>query len=532
MTMDGRGGEVTWWRRARSRRVTGALAIGAMASGLVLAAAGPAWADSSSSSSTSAPSGQSDLGGWTTNASAAGMSVFYEQPNFPIPANPTLEFNLGYSTASFNSGPVGESNGSAVWPGSVIAGGGSQLPLLVDPYIEDPTSPIAPNFVGTPFEPVFTAVQQAYASTPIASTLEQNLPDPGNWPVQAPSAYPQGPATASNDNGPFVMRSSADQNSSTASSSVGLVGGPSSQSALPAGMLSVQAVGSNVSDTVDSTGNAVSTATSTVHGVDFAGGLIHVGQVTSTATSTSDGNQAKVTGSSSVVGLTVAGEAVTVDSSGVHAAGSNQNVLGPVLPSVNQVLSTAGITVALTNAADTVQGANGQRALHGLTITIDLSQFDQNLATLISMLPSQLTSSLSHLPGWPPYKQSVTIDLGWVTVSSAASPPFTLSLGNLDNGAGNSALSGLSPTEGSTFTPSTTGTTTPSPTSALPVVPSSGSAAPRTALALFKGVGTGLIVLGAILAALLVGLLMGTDRAVGRLAATVPCVGEDTGDLI
>jgi hypothetical protein len=510
------------------------LGVVAMTAGLVLMAAGPAWADSGSGGSggsggSSASNGQSYLGGWTTTASAAGMSVFYEQPNFPLPANPTLEFNLGYSTASFNSGPVGESNGSAVWPGSVIAGGGSQLPLLVDPYIEDPTAPIASNFTGTPFEPVFTALQQQYASTPIASTLEQNLPNPGNWPVQTPSAYPQGPTSASNDNGPFVMNSSADQSSSTASSSIGMVGGPASQSALPAGMLTVQAVGSNVSDTVDNTGNALSTATSSVHGVDFAGGLIHVGSVSSTATSTSDGNQAKVTGSSAVVGLTVAGEAVTVDASGVHAASNSQNLLGPAMPSVGQILSTAGISIALTNAVDSVQGASGQRALHGLTITVDLSQFDQNLAALIAMLPAQLTSQLSHLPGWPPYKQSVTIDLGWVSVSSAASPPFTLSLGNPDNSGGNSLLSGLSPSGGSSITPTDTGTTSTPTSSALPQV--SASPIHASPAGLFKGIGTGLIVLGAILAALLVGLLMGTDRAVGKLAEVVPCVGEDVGRL-
>jgi hypothetical protein len=517
--------------RARARSLTGGLAGATMAAGLVLAAAGPAWADSSTGG-TSTANGQSNLGGWTLSSSAAGLSVFYEQPNFPVPANPTLEFNLGYSTASFSSGPIAESNGSAVWPGSVIAGGGSQLPLLVDPYIQDPTSPIAPNFAGTPFEPVFTAIQQAYGGTPIASTLEQALPNPGAWPVQAQSAYPGGPATASNNNGPFVMSSSSDQSSSKASSSVGMVGGQASQSALPAGMLVVQTVGSNVSDTVDNMGNAVSAATSTVHGIDFAGGIIHIGSVSSTATSTSDGNQAKVTGSSSVAGMTVAGQPVTVDSNGVHVpATPAQNPLGQLLPSVSQVLSTAGITIALTNPVDNVAGASGKRTLHGLTITIDLSQYDQNLSKLISMLPSQLTSQLSHLPGWPPYKQSVTIDVGWVTVGSAASPPFTLSLGNLDNGAGSGVLSGLSPSEGSGFSPTATSSPTTPTTNALPVVPSTVTATPTEPLALFKGVGTGLIVLGALLAALLVGLLMGTDRAVGRLAATVPCVGEDVGDL-
>ena len=475
----------------------------AMTAGLVLAAAGPAWADSGSGG-TSAPTGQSDLGGWTLGSTAAGVSVFYEQPNFPIPAKPTLEFNLGYSTAAFNAGPVGDANGSAFWPGAVIAGGGSQLPLLIDPYLEQYGGPLAP-------------------------VLEPLVPTFGAWPAQAASAYPQGPATASNNNGPVSMSSSSDQNQSSASSSLGQVGGPASQSALPAGMLTVQAITSNTSATVDNTGNAVSTATSALHSINFAAGIVQIGAITSTATSISDGNQAKVTGSTSVVGASIAGQPVSIDSNGVHVMGNTQNLLGSLVPSVNQILSTAGITISVTNPTDTVQGPSAQRQLDGLSVTINLSTYDKNLTQLIAMLPSQLTSGLSQLPIPTPYQQVVTFDLGWVNASSAASPPFTLSLGDLGNGAGGGVLAGLSPSEGSSFTPTDTGTTSTPASSALPQV----SAAPVHAspVALFKGVGTGLVVLGAILAALLVGLLMGTDRAVGKLAEAVPCVGEDVGRL-
>ncbi|MHB8594422.1 MAG: choice-of-anchor P family protein, partial [Acidimicrobiales bacterium] len=418
-------------RRARATMALAAALSGA--AGLGMLGAGPAAADASST--TSAPA--TALGGYTLGSSAAGVSVFYEQPNFPIPATPTLEANLGYSTASFDTGPVGNANAAAVWPGSVVAGGGSQLALLFGPYIQQYFGPLAPTV------------------TPL-------IPNFGPWPIQAQSAYPQGPPTASDNNGPLAMDSSATQAASTATSSLGMVGGPASESALPAGMITVQAIGSTAQDTVDALGNAVSEATATVHGIDIAGGLVHIGEVTSTATSSSDGNQAKVDGSSTVTQVTVAGESVTVDSGGLHAGGTSQNPLGAAVPSVNQILSTAGITLSLTNATDKVDAASGQRRLDGLAVKIDLSTYDQNFNKLMAMLPAQLTSGLSQLPVPSPYKQSVTIDFGWVDVNAAASPAFNADLGSLGSTGDSGVLSQVSSAD-SGFAPSAadlgTGTT-------------------------------------------------------------------------
>ncbi len=493
---------------------TSGLAVVTLVSGFVLAVGSAAWAQSgdsgsssSSGSSSTASSGQSDLGGWTLNSTAAGVSVWYEQPNLPIPATPTLEFDLGYSQASFNAGPVGNANGAVLWPGAVVAGGGSELPLLLDPYLEQYAPSLAP-------------------------ALEPLVPTSVDYPAETTSAYPQGPDSATNDDGTVAMNSSADENSSQANSSLGIVGGTAAQSGLPAGMLTVQAVGSSVEDTVDNMGNADSTASSTLHGISFAGGLITIGELTTSAEATSDGNQGQVSGSSSAVGMTIAGEPVSIDSSGIHVLGNSENLLGSLVPTVDQILATAGITITLTNPTDTISGASAERQLDGLAITINLSTFDKDLDQLLAELPSSITSVLDQLPVPTPYEQSFTFDLGWVNVEAAATPPFELSLGNLNSGSGGSSLlpTGTSPSAGgSTFTPGTTGTTSPTGSTTLPQVPS-GTVVPA-APALFKGIGTGLIVLGAVLAALLVGLLMGTDSAVGRLAPTVPCVGEDVGDL-
>jgi hypothetical protein len=488
---------------------------------LLGAGAGPALADSSGtgtgSGAAAGTGGPSALGGYTLSATGSGVSVYYEQPNFPVPATPTLEADLGYSTAGFDAGPTGQSLASAVWPGPVAANGASQLNLLVGPYLQ----------------PYFGA------NTP-------TLPNPGPWPVQASTSFPQGPDTQSDDNGTIDMNASSTGTASTADAALGALGGAA---AIPAGIVTAQTVGSTVQSTVDSAGSAVAQATSAVHGVSVAGGLITVGQVTSTATATSDGNQATVKGSSTVAQVSVAGQAVTVDASGVHSPSSAAGtvpVLGTLLPSAAQVLSTAGITMTLTNPTDTVAGPSGTRQLDGLQIAIDLSTLDKNLAALAAMLPSQLSAAVSQLPLPLPDKQVITIDLGWVNVGSAASPPYASGLGGTTGGTtpslplpGGLGTSGTTTADlGSAGSPGTPGT---AGTAGTPAGGGGGSAAgspagtqpvlATTPVGLFKGVGAGLIVLGLVLAGLLAFVLLRADAAVGALAAAPPCVGEEAAAL-
>jgi len=473
----------------------------------------PALADSSSggsgtSSGTAGQGGPNALGGYTLAAIGSGMSVFYEQPNFPVPATPTFEVNLGYTNATFNAGPTGASLASVFWPGQVAANGASQLGLLLGGYL-------APAFGGNP----------------------PTMPNPGPWPVQANTRYPQGPTSQNNDNGTITMEASSTAASSTASSAMGGLGGASGA---PAGLVSAQSVGSTAQSTVDNAGEAVAQATSSVHGVSIAGGLITIGQVTSTASSASDGNQATVKGTSTIAQVAVAGEAVTVDATGVHSSGTAPTsvpVLGSVAPTVNQILSMAGITMTVTNPTDTVAGPSGVRQLDGLQVVMDLGTFDNNLASLVSMLPSQIVAGIRQLPLPLPDHQVVTMDLGWVNVNAAASPPFNTDLGSSALGSGDTSTpvsSGLGSTPGdlgsgggysTPGTPGTSGTPgsggdqngTGSPTASLATAP----------VALFKGIGTGLIVLGLLLGGLLTFLLLRAEAAVGALAAAPPCVGED-----
>jgi hypothetical protein len=121
--------------RTRTRTRVGRLpALGAAAALLVAGGSGllamafqsaPAAADSSGSSTTGTA-----LGGYTITSLAEAVTAQYEQPNFPVPATPSLELDEGYASTEDNSGPTGSATASTLYPGQVVANSGPQLALL------------------------------------------------------------------------------------------------------------------------------------------------------------------------------------------------------------------------------------------------------------------------------------------------------------------------------------------------------------------------------------------------------------------
>jgi hypothetical protein len=498
--------------RSAARQAGCALLFLAAGTCLTFVGATAAGADDSTSAgspagaaATSSTSGSSLLGGYQTSSTGSGITWSYEQPNLPVPATPTFELNLGYSTTTYNAGPVTQALASTLWPGQVAANAGGQLTTLLRPYFGNAT----PNI---------------------------NLPP---WPFQATSSYPPGPSTpstASQDSPGVSMESASDQSAGTATSSFGTSSGGSNSYALPSGFISVQSLGSSVLSTVTQDGKAVAQATSEVHGVSIAGGIVTIGQVTSTATSSSDGNQGAVTGTSTVNQVTVAGQPVTLDSSGIHAAGAGVPILGSLLPNAGNALKKAGISITLTNPTDTVQGPSAQRQLDGVQITIDLTTLDKQIDQLVASLPSQLQQQvIDKLPLPVPNAQILTIDLGWVNVQSAASPAFDSGVSG-DPGAQGLAGAGASGL-GSDTSGFSSGIGAAIGGLSGPAAADSGGApsnatngfSPTTATEparLFQGIGAGLIALGVMLAMLLAWVMWRADRAVGALAGT-RCVGED-----
>jgi hypothetical protein len=228
-------------------------------SGLLAAAfsAGPAGADST-------------LGGFTVTSLAEAVTAQYEQPNFPLPATPSLEFDEGYASTSDNFGPSGTATASSLYPGQVVANAGPELALLV------PGAPLPPAPV---------------------------------WPVQATSEYPQTPNSGSTDEPGVNMDATSTTNGNTASATLGddaatagsngadpTLQAPSSSGNPLAGSSAIIGIG-NMSATSSSlapstTANAQASATDS--GISILAGFITIGSVTSTAAADSDGTTGKL----------------------------------------------------------------------------------------------------------------------------------------------------------------------------------------------------------------------------------------------
>jgi hypothetical protein len=441
----------------------------------------------------------STLGGFTLTGLAEAVTAQYEQPNFPLPATPSLEFDEGYAATTDNYGPSGTATASTLYPGQVVANAGPELALLV------PGAPLPPAPV---------------------------------WPVQATSEYPQTPNSGATDEPGANMDASSTTNGNTATATLGDdaatagsnggdptlqapsgSGNPLAGSSAIIGVAGMSATSSSLAPSTSA--NAQSSATDS--GISILGGFITIGSVTSTATAISDGTTGKVTGSTAVQNMNIAGEPVTVDANGIAAAGQASPLALPI-SSINTLLGELGISLSVTNPTDTVSGPSASRTLDGLKITIDLKTLDSAANTFASLFPSSLTS---QLPVALPDDQQLTLDLATVQVASTASPSFVAgNSGNTGAGSAGASTSSAAATPaitgnsgGGSFTGTsgaggtfggTSGGSTPTGNSGTGTGTGSGSptgtvaSAPTSAIVpAFKGIGAALVLLGLLAASAL-----------------------------
>jgi hypothetical protein len=278
---------------------------------------------------------------------------------------------------------------------------------------------------------------------------------------------------------------------------------------------------------------ATATSTADASGISILGGLITIGSVSTTATAISDGTTGTLSGASTAQHVVVAGQPVTIDSSGIHAAG-NPGPGNPVLPVVQQVLSAAGITMTMTNPTDSNQGPQVSRQWDGFRIQIDLTTLDGAAGTLSKLVPA---SVLANLPLPVPDKQILVLDIGWVSVKSAASPAYVFdplassSSSPSDSGAlsGSSGTSGTTGTDGSQVGDSSLGTPGTPSTSGTPGTNTLGSTSALAASPLFKGISGGLLAL-ALLAAVALGLAyLRTQSFIEAAGTGAACPMGETG---
>jgi hypothetical protein len=458
------------------------------------------------------------LGGFTVSSLAEAVTAQYEQPNFPLPATPSLEFDEGYASTSDNYGPSGTATASSLYPGQVVANAGPELALLV------PGAPLPPAPV---------------------------------WPIESTSEFPQTPNSGSTDEPGVNMDTSSTTNGNTASATLGddastagsngadpTLQAPSGSGNPLAGSSAIIGIG-NMSATSSSlapstTANAQASATDT--GISILGGFITIGSVTSTATASSDGTTGSLTGSTVLQNVDIAGEQVTVNSSGIQAAGQSTPLALPI-SSINTLLGELGISMSVTNPTDGVSGASASRTLDGLKISIDLKTLDSAANTFSTLLPASVTS---QLPVALPDDQQLTLDLATLQVSSTASPAYVA--GNSGNSgsasasssstpstpsavssaaiAGNSGTPGTAGTSGSystgnTGTGGTSGGSTPAGSTGAGGGPTSTDSAPASVVApAFKGIGAALVLLGLLAASGLAYAYKRADDAAGVLGSS------------
>ena len=134
----------------------------------------------------SAPAGAATtLGGFTVTADGSGLTASYEQPNLPLPADPSAEVDVGYTTTADNVGPSGSALASSLYPGQVVANAGPELGEFL-PGVPLPAAPV--------------------------------------WPVQATSTCPQGPDTSLDPTPGVTMDATCSPTADTATATFGTPG--------------------------------------------------------------------------------------------------------------------------------------------------------------------------------------------------------------------------------------------------------------------------------------------------------------------
>ena len=110
------------------------------------------------------------------------------------------------------------------------------------------------------------------------------------------------------------------------------------------------------------------TAVSAVHDVNLIGGVIHIGEVTTHLSASSDGKIPTSSGTTTMTGLTIAGQAFTVDDKGLHAGPQNSPLPPLITP---QQINDAGITISGLGQTSSKTSNGATRTASGLVVRID-----------------------------------------------------------------------------------------------------------------------------------------------------------------
>ena len=326
----------------RAGRLVAATALTmAVAAGLAPAA----HADSGPGSSSSAGSG-SEVVGETVTAQAYPVQVGFDIPGLiPLPNENIIEADVPFSRTLVSSGPTVDSRAAPYYPGDILANlGGLESEFL------------PPQLPNTPWPFMADAQYPTTAAAPGSSTFGPT-PPPG-LPV-SPMAL-SGVAHASETGG------------DAAGTVTDLVFGPGMGSG-GAPMLEVASEAANDTVTIGSA-TVQASAASVLKSIEIAG-MVDISELTSNATSSSDGTTGTPTAAVHIGSVTVDGQQAYIDNQGVHVVGNGSPNSGiptvaQLQSSLNQTLSQDGVSIRLVDPKQTANGAEGIADTGGLVVSI------------------------------------------------------------------------------------------------------------------------------------------------------------------
>lgn len=370
-----------------ARRASMAVLLGAAGAALLGPAAafadgGAGGSGGASGSGGSGSSSASQVVGYNVTAEGIGAQFGFDIPGLiPLPNENLIEADLPFSRTLITSGPQVDAIGSPYYPGDILGNFGG----------------LASEF----FPPQF--------------------PNPGNWPVMARAQYPANPAYgASNSFGPTPPSGSplvpgilsasahASQGGGDATGNLsGLVVGPGMG---PGGAAALEVATVQATNTVQvATSTITATANSVLKTIAIAG-MVDITQITSNASSTSDGTTGSPTASLHLGQVTVAGQPAYIDDKGVHVVGTNPVPAGVPTPSdlqktLDATLAQDGITIRLLDPQQTANGAEGTANSGGVLVSISHA-FNVPFVNLGSLTGGTVQPCINtDLP--PPINQSV-----------------------------------------------------------------------------------------------------------------------------
>jgi hypothetical protein len=119
-----------------------------------------------------------------------------------------------------------------------------------------------------------------------------------------------------------------------------------------------------------SASDAVVEGATSIRDVTVAG-VVHVGSVVSSARATTDGSHADAEGTTTVTGLSVAGQAVSIDEHGITVAGTSMPA-GAALDAVEAALAQAQVTLTLSRPVRIVAAGRVEYATGALIVSTPL----------------------------------------------------------------------------------------------------------------------------------------------------------------